>query len=597
MERREYLISDLAAAAAEKDAFSEVTSADRWELFSYETAEVSGRGIIASPRTTPGPITLDPKLAGWYRIYVSMASEDGMNAVELKLSKDEFSRVASPGKVDRFISWNSFEVAEESFWKAADMTGQTLTVAKPEKHFSYTACLLWLRFVPMTDGEVTLLRKETETAPRTMYAHMDEDFTWMDQLDPENLRDYCRPIWHMKHSDVGIFAQEVSSDLCDRTGSLDPASVVTRRNRGDEVFASVRIERARNLFRKREAILKEEIAYAHACRMQFFAVHRISLSNFGFPYGGEASRIAFKDEHPEFSCLARDGRRLSFLSFAFPEVQDYMIDQFRKYARIGVDGVTLILTRGIWIAFEKPVTDLFAQKYGEGIDPRRLPADDPRLYGVKCELMTGFIRRLRGALDALRGTGDGRVRIYLAVYCTAEAIRNDGIDVEGLAAEGLIDGVIQSNMTVWEETDDVLAEDGLIDLEKYEKKAETSFVIRRSHYNETERIVKGLATFRRIASDYGIRVYSELQWENTVEPEAFAEAARLFYENGADRLALWDAYPMRVARLPEWYVTSRLGSREHAASLAEDRDRYRRIHKILSYNGEDFRYCNPSWRG
>ncbi len=169
--------------------------------------------------------------------------------------------------------------------------------------------------------------------------------------------------------------------------------------------------------------------------------------------------------------------------------------------------------------------------------------------------------------------------------------------MERLAEARLIDGVVQSNMTVWEETDDVLSQDGLIDLEKYEKKAETEFIIRRAHGNELPRILKGLETYRRIAAKTGVRLYSEIQWENTVQPEAYAQAARQIYENGGEAIALWDAYPMRVTRLPEWYCTARLGSMAHIRKLEEDPDHYRKIYKVLSYDGEDMRLYNPNWRG
>ena len=592
MERREIVICDLAEACRESERLSGVTAKDRWEIVRYETAERSGTGIIASPRTMPQQLTLDPGLRGWYRIYLAMAAEDGMNGIELRLDGDDFSEIVRPCDISRHINWNSFEMIEESYWKAADMTGKSLCIMKPEKHFSYTASLMWIRFVPAEEEEV-----RQDTAAKTMYAHMDEDFMWMDPLDPTNIRDYLRPIRRMRESDVEVIAQEVTNDLCDRISGLKPEESVTRRSRGEDVFDRIRLERARHLTGNREAVIREETEYAHRYGMRFFAAHRMALSNFGFPFSGESNRIGFVAEHPEFSCVSRDGKRLAFLSYAFPEVQDYMIAQLRKTAEYGVDGVTLIFTRGPWIMYEKPVRDLFAERYGEAADLRRLPSGDRRACEIRCAVMTGFMRRLRGEMDSVGKRRGKRVEIYVTSYTAAEDIQKDGLDVETLAREGLIDGVIQSNMTVWEETDDVLGEDGRIDLEKYRKKAESRFIVKRAHANEIERILRGLPTYRRIAGTYGIRLWSEIQWENSAEPEDYAADAKRIYENGGTGIALWDAYPKRVTRLSEWYVTSRLGSPEHIGELNRGNTPYRRLIKILSWNGEDMSLYNPSWRG
>lgn len=68
-------------------------------------------------------------------------------------------------------------------------------------------------------------------------------------------------------------------------------------------------------------------------------------------------------------------------------------------------------------------------------------------------------------------------------------------------------------------------------------------------------------------------------------------------ERSGTGIALWDAYPKRVTRLSEWYVTSRLGSPEHIGELNRGNTPYRRLIKILSWNGEDMSLYNPSWRG
>ena len=75
--RNEVIISDLAGAVREKDRLADFSTADRWEVVSYETAAVTGNLLIASEETMPEPVTIAPELTGWYRIYVCMADTGG----------------------------------------------------------------------------------------------------------------------------------------------------------------------------------------------------------------------------------------------------------------------------------------------------------------------------------------------------------------------------------------------------------------------------------------------------------------------------------------------------------------------------------------
>ena len=65
--RKEIIISDLCSAVQEKDRLAEISTADNWEVVSYETAAVSGKLLIASEQTMPAPVTITPELTGWYR--------------------------------------------------------------------------------------------------------------------------------------------------------------------------------------------------------------------------------------------------------------------------------------------------------------------------------------------------------------------------------------------------------------------------------------------------------------------------------------------------------------------------------------------------
>ncbi|MBQ4607210.1 MAG: hypothetical protein IJB15_10915, partial [Clostridia bacterium] len=170
-------------------------------------------------------------------------------------------------------------------------------------------------------------------------------------------------------------------------------------------------------------------------------------------------------------------------------------------------------------------------------------------------------------------------------------------DVERWAAEGLIDGIVQCKAAVWEETDDVLAEDGMIDLAGYEEKANTRFLYKRHFGNDIARIAAGVPAYRAIADRYGIDFHSEIQWESSVPAEEYVKAAKQIYSAGGKGIALWDTYPSRPVHLAEWAASCCLGEAEAVLAMPDTTGAYHTIHKVLSFGGQDMRYVHPCWRG
>jgi hypothetical protein len=583
----EFLLSDLADAVTEKQFLRNTGTKDTWETVSYETAEVKGSLLIASEESFPPPVTLSVNLIGWHRIFVCMTDVGSPSRIDLKLTNDEFPTTMRAASLSPYAAWIPTENAEESFWKCADMTGQTVTVTKTNDGIPHTANLFYLRFVPMTEEEVEKYLQKYQN--KTMLAHMDGDFHSADNAVTP--KDFCKPFFAMKDSGVGIVCQEVTNDLIDLTA--DMTDYVPRRAGGMH-----RLAYSRRLSDGRNEIYPTQIAYAHQCGMKLFAGHRMQLSNFAFPLCQPLFTIPFVTQHPEFSCKARDGKTVGFLSYAYPQVQDFMIENILKSAQYGFDGIQLIFNRGRHLMFEEPVARRYAEKYGNTDDFYRLPMNDARLMGIYSDIMTEFLLRLRKATrDYAKANGKKALTIYLNAYFSLEDGLLDGFDLERFAKEDCIDGFIQTKMRIWEDTSDVLAPDGLIDLEKYAKKAENAVIYKRFHGSDMTRIVAGIPKMKEIAERFGLAFYSEIPWENSRPAEEFAQAAKNIYAAGGHHLALWDCYPARTGCLSEWACTANLGDRD--AVLTEDihPHSFHKIIKILSYGGEDVRYCNPSWRG
>ena len=66
----------------------------------------------------------------------------------------------------------------------------------------------------------------------------------------------------------------------------------------------------------------------------------------------------FMQENPEWRTYDRNGDEIAAMSYAYPEVRKFMVDELVNMARSGCDAVTLIWHRGIpYVLFEKPVAD------------------------------------------------------------------------------------------------------------------------------------------------------------------------------------------------------------------------------------------------
>ena len=592
-DRREVYVSDLYAAVKEKESLLPYSSKDKWEYVSYETADAKGNLLLSSSESQPPAVTIEPKLSGWYKIYVCLGEICGsfetggiFNNITLKLSGDEFPSTVSSARMGAYSMWNTSENVEESFWKCADMTGQSIEISKPDVGIRHTSNVFWFRFVPIYDGDAAAAKKEPK---RTMFAHMDGDFHMLDVTNAP--RDYCKPIYAMKDSDVGIVCEEVMNDLCDHRRPGDDYSFRTCQD-------GVRDRAFKKLSDDRAAIYKEQIKYAHGCGIKMFAGHRMQLSNFSLPFENPMFRIPFVDENKDKRCVARDGTETDFLSYGYKEVRDYMTGAILDSARHGFDGVLCIWTRGIHLYFEEPLAARFKEKFGGDIDIRTLPADDARLVEIKCDIMTGFHRDVRRALaDEAKKSGAKPIKIYVTGCFDVASSKKDGIDVERLSKEGLIDGVIQTKMKLCELTDGVTDENGLIDIKKYAEKAKYDRMYDRITGSRIDLLAAGAGGYRAIADRYGIDFFTEIQWETYKKPEEYVLGAKQIYAAGGKGISLWDCYPSRVNILSEWAATSRLGDADEVMKMSDDPSTYHKIIKVLSYNGKDVRYISPSWRG
>jgi len=285
------------------------------------------------------------------------------------------------------------------------------------------------------------------------------------------------------------------------------------------------------------------------------------------------------------------------MSYAFDGVRDFQVNWLTERVRAGFDGVSLIFTRGIHIAFEEPVIQAFEKKY-PSVNPCELPAADKRLYGVWCKFMTAFMRKLRASLDDLaKKENREKPKINVHVYYDIENCKNSGFDIGAWAKEGLIDSVILSNMTHFEDLENCMKADkpSEIDLEKLSEKLSDAPVLRRRHGNEVESMCANLAKFREVTDRHNVRLYCELPWEGG-RPSLYLNAAKRIYEAGADGISAWDSN-FRIPVLPVWNVTKKMGHKELIDQMIAENDDYGKLYRVLSLDGHDISEYQQNWRG
>jgi len=285
------------------------------------------------------------------------------------------------------------------------------------------------------------------------------------------------------------------------------------------------------------------------------------------------------------------------MSYAFDEVREYQVNWLTEKVRAGFDGVSLIFTRGIHIAFEEPVKRAFEKRY-PGVNPCELPAAEKRLNSVWGEFMTVFMRKLRASLDDLAAQENReKPKISVHVYYDFESNKNFGLDIEAWAREGLIDSVISSNMTHYEDLENCMKAENPseIDLDKLSEKLNEVSVLRRRHGNEVENICANISKYREVTDRHNVRLFCELPWEGG-RPSLYLNAAKRMYEAGADGISAWDSN-FRIPVLPVWNITKKIGHKEQIDQMLSENDDYGKLYRLLSLDGHDISEYHQNWRG
>jgi hypothetical protein len=326
--------------------------------------------------------------------------------------------------------------------------------------------------------------------------------------------------------------------------------------------------------------LEVALEHAHGMGLELYATMRMGL--FGMHPPAEAFEGPFFRDHPEFRCRDYDGTEVSHLSYAFPEVRQYVLSLLGDAATHDVDGIGLILVRGEpYVLYESPLVEAFQRD--TGIDPVALGKTDPRWQWVehvavpgfmfggratkedlvrqrcarldelsppaqawlrfRAGALTAFMRDLRGLLQQM---GKGQ-RISAVVFGNEADNLFFGLDVEDWVRQGLVDSLIPYP---WPE-----------DLPELD-----------------------LEFFSRVTEGSGCEVFPNVM-PRRMHPREYLQRALHYYEHGADGLAFWDANA-RHPLLSQWQAVRELGHKEELVEWLETErfpGRYLQLKRLGGY--------------
>lgn len=605
MEKRtERLFCDLGSLCVPTQNISPYRELYKWNSVPYETNEYSGTMLVSVYDGHPQNVMLPLGLEGWYRIYLGLGmygdAAPVQDVINLKLTNDGAFMHVAPSTTAGY----AYHAFQECFWRCADLTGQSLEIGKHMNCQPSEAILAWVRAVPMSGEEVREYQEDlARTDTKRIYATNDMH-GMLGMYGLSSREDWRSVVQEYMESDVEWLSMEDILSFDGEPATGDPQNFAFCRG-GDKYIQQ-------NLKRDfTRAMLTDLVNYGHEKGLKMCVSLRMGAWGLEFPYDQMYFANSFAEHHPEYRCIDRDGSPIDALSYMYPEVQEYMLDQFMRMAGTGCDAVEMIFNRGVpYLLFEQPFVDLYQSRYGA--DPRYLPLDDERVTALRCEIMTGFVRKLRARLDeACAGKPAGlHAR---AQFCIWDC-RHVGVDLETWAKEGLITAVISYPQRVRE----VLRGDiwqteapELIDLDRYRRyvrEAESGIIYRRQDFNfmppmeDSRGIPRGpasqqerVAEFMELEKLYGVTVYIEIM-PRTMPNEEYRDRALELYRCGCGHISLWDTYG-RVPRKVEWSMLRRLGHKDELASYTDgEGDTYRKV-RILKVGGKDVSRYKPAWGG
>ncbi len=385
-----------------------------WEA-KDELMSTGGRLLTAGDKGRPRELELNPGLRGWHRIVVGLCNPGKLACgINLRVSGDAFGD---------FLQCSSYEdCVEELAFKSCDLTGRKLFIGHPA---GWLTRLDYIKFIPVD--------KAPSRESRWNVGAMNDFYSYCYERAPRDPSAIAHCVAMHREAGFNIMYWQAAGAQCYYRTSV-----------GTTVSGDVR-PRTKYIARlaRRCDLLGLASEQSRKAGMAFYPWFRINNE-----YGGMARTLKgvlsrYWIEHPQFRDVQRDGRKSPWhLSFAFPEVREHKVALSKEMVSFGADGILIDTQRHPPMTqYAAPAVRSFRDIYGE--DPFRLPENDPRWLRHKASYFTEFMRQLRHEMAG----SSHNLKIALRVSLHPAQCLKEGVDVEAIVAAGLVDVLMPSSHT------------------------------------------------------------------------------------------------------------------------------------------------------
>ena len=385
-----------------------------WKL-QREVMATNGTVLAADFRRKASAIRINPNLKGWYQVAIGLYNPDTfVTGVNVKLSSDSFFD---------FVQCSSYEECpEEVVFKSANLTGQELILGQPD---GYSVYIDYVKFTPV--------QPQATRKSRWKVGAINDFFSLnYDQLFKGAPADIERCVWLHREAGFNVMYWLAAGGSCFYRTRVGSMNMPDSRERTQPFNWLIEKHNVIRLARKQ----------CEKAGMAFYPWFRINNEYGGaIKFLGKSVASKFWLEHPEFRAVDRNGKKtLYWLSFAYPEVREYKLALAKEMVSWGASGIFIDTQRHPPMTQYAPAAvNSFRKIHGD--DPRRLPEDDERWLRHKSSFFTEFMRALRVEITRI----DPQMRIALRVSLHPGKCLKEGVDVEALVKENLVDELIPSS--------------------------------------------------------------------------------------------------------------------------------------------------------
>ena len=548
-----------------RSAFADKHRRHHWQLIPYAAEGIEkGRLMSAGPLTEAPVVALPLDAKGWHAIYVGMwlcgrsytryalstAGGENMGGIKVRLSDDPC-----------FVLFRREEPSrgnlEEAFWKCADLSGRDIVISEQSGGFHNESSLAYVRLVKLSDAQVEELKRDRERQDTKRLIATNDAFgiffrdhittregIW-EHVEPYRNTDFKKLFWEVVYGIMGGW----------RPGRVYGEDIEDFPRIGDKHLSeSMRILKSKGI-----NPLKTAMDYAHSIGLEFHVSQRTEMFQTGPPFE-EIYSTEFYRDNLSLRLVDRDGTQITGLSYAYPEVRNFLVSLFEEAAALGADGAAVIYPRSApFLLYEKPVVEGFKQKFGD--DPREVDETDERLLRFRAGFMTRYMRELRQAMDRVGKKLGRRLEVSAITFADGEANLSYGLDLASWIEGGLIDNLIAYPCT-----------------------ADHS-------HKETD-----IEYYAQTTRGTPCKLYFNLMPRHMHAAEYRRQAA-LCYEAGADGLFFWDTY-QRHDGTAQWETVRKLGHVQEIGRWVEQKKGQAepRILQLTSLGGHNMGRYSP-YRG